>query len=122
MISRYLLTSFALSTAVLAAPPIPPRPSGHPHTPHSPPKGPHGEPPKGPPHGGHGGHGHGNKTVASYTGNPFTDIKMYPNPYYRDEIYTYAIPNLEGDLAEQAAKVAEVPTFQWLSVTLVPIR
>jgi hypothetical protein len=42
---------------------------------------------------------------------------MYPNPYYTDEIYNLAIPHLSDEsLAEQAARVAEVPTFQWLYV------
>jgi cellulose 1,4-beta-cellobiosidase len=51
---------------------------------------------------------------ASYSGNPFSGVKLFVNPYYREEIYNYAIPQLSGDLAQQAAKVAEVPTFAWL--------
>ena len=55
-----------------------------------------------------------NSSVSSYSGNPFADVQMYPNPYYRDEINNLAIPNMTDDLAGQAAQVAEIPTFQWL--------
>lgn len=53
-------------------------------------------------------------STATYTGNPFSGVKLFVNPHYRDEIKTYAIPQLNKSLAKQAAKVAEVPTFAWL--------
>ncbi|WQF86911.1 Putative glycoside hydrolase, family 6, 1, 4-beta cellobiohydrolase [Colletotrichum destructivum] len=52
--------------------------------------------------------------VASYEGNPLADRQLFINPTYADEIKTLAIPQLTGELAEKAAKVAEVPTFSWL--------
>lgn len=52
--------------------------------------------------------------VASYEGNPLADRQLFINPTYVDEIKTLAIPQLTGELAEKAAKVAEVPTFSWL--------
>ncbi|WYZ44595.1 hypothetical protein EsH8_VII_001031 [Colletotrichum jinshuiense] len=55
-----------------------------------------------------------NRDIASYEGNPLADRQLFPNPYYADEIKTLAIPKLSGELAEKAAKVAEVPSFAWL--------
>ena len=55
-----------------------------------------------------------NSSASTYSGNPFADIQMYPNPYYRDEINNLAIPNMTDELAAQAARVAETPSFQWL--------
>lgn len=52
--------------------------------------------------------------VASYEGNPFADVQMAIDPYYHDEIYELALPQMSGSLAEKAKLVAEVPTFQWL--------
>jgi hypothetical protein len=115
MVFNSLLLGAYLTSLVVAAPPVqlnqPGRPSGPPHPPNAPgPKpGPEPGPAKGP-GGSHGSH-HG---LDSYEGNPFADIQMYPNPYYTNEIYTYAIPNMHDELAAQAARVAEVPTFQWL--------
>ncbi|KZL63240.1 glycosyl hydrolase family 6 [Colletotrichum incanum] len=54
------------------------------------------------------------RDVASYEGNPLADRQLFPNPYYADEIKNLAIPKLTGELAEKAAKVAEVPSFAWL--------
>lgn len=58
----------------------------------------------------------GNSSASTCSGNPFADIQMYPNPYYRDEINNLAVPNMTEGLAAQAAQVAEIPTFQWLYV------
>ena len=52
--------------------------------------------------------------VASYEGNPFADVTQSVNPYYHDEIYELAIPQMSRRLAKKAKLVAEVPTFQWL--------
>lgn len=54
------------------------------------------------------------KRAAAYDGNPFEGVAMYVNPYYRDEIYDLALPQMTGSLAEKAKQVAEVPSFQWL--------
>ncbi|KAL0935637.1 cellobiohydrolase II [Colletotrichum truncatum] len=54
------------------------------------------------------------RQVASYEGNPLADRQLFPNPYYADEIKNLAIPKLSPELAEKAAKVAEVPSFAWL--------
>ncbi|TDZ33144.1 1,4-beta-D-glucan cellobiohydrolase CEL6A [Colletotrichum spinosum] len=54
------------------------------------------------------------RQTASYEGNPLADRQLFPNPYYTDEIKTLAIPKLSPELAEKAAKVAEVPSFAWL--------
>ncbi|KAL8336536.1 hypothetical protein RB601_000383 [Gaeumannomyces tritici] len=54
------------------------------------------------------------RQVASYTGNPLADVQMSPSAPYADKIRTLAIPRLSPELAAKAAKVAEVPSFQWL--------
>jgi cellulose 1,4-beta-cellobiosidase len=54
----------------------------------------------------------GTTTVAS--GNPFSGVAMYANPFYASEISTLAIPSLSGAMATKAASVANVPTFVWL--------
>ncbi|SPN99810.1 related to exoglucanase 2 precursor [Cephalotrichum gorgonifer] len=52
--------------------------------------------------------------VASYEGNPFDGVSQSVNPYYRDEIYNLAIPQMSKSMAKKAKLVAEVPSFQWL--------
>ena len=54
------------------------------------------------------------KRAAAYDDNPFDGVAMYVNPFYRDEIYELAIPQMSGSLAEKAKLVAETPSFQWL--------
>jgi cellulose 1,4-beta-cellobiosidase len=56
----------------------------------------------------------GASATASYTGNPFDGVQQWANSYYANEIEKNAIPNLSAAQASQAAKVAKVPTFQWL--------
>ncbi|KAH6661528.1 exoglucanase-6A [Plectosphaerella plurivora] len=51
---------------------------------------------------------------ATYSGNPFVGVNQWANAYYRSEILSLAVPSLTGPLATAAAKVAEVPTFQWM--------
>lgn len=52
--------------------------------------------------------------VASYEGSPFDGVAQSVNPYYHDEIYELAIPQMSSKMAAKAKLVAEVPTFQWL--------
>lgn len=52
--------------------------------------------------------------VASYEGSPFADVAQSVNPYYYDEIYELAIPQMSRRMAKKAKLVAEVPTFQWM--------
>lgn len=56
--------------------------------------------------------GGGTTVVAS--GNPFSGVALYANPYYASEISTLAIPSYTGAMATKAAAVAKVPTFVWL--------
>ncbi|KAH7351029.1 1, 4-beta cellobiohydrolase [Rhexocercosporidium sp. MPI-PUGE-AT-0058] len=63
----------------------------------------------------------GGTTVAA-SGNPFSGVAMYANPYYASEISAYAIPSLTGAMATKAAAVAKVPTFVWLdTMSKVPM-
>ena len=55
-------------------------------------------------------------TTTTASGNPFSGVALYANPYYDSEISTSAIPSLTGAMATQAAAVAKVPTFVWLDV------
>ena len=52
--------------------------------------------------------------TSTYSGSPFTGVKMWANDYYRTEVYDLAIPELSAAMAEKAKKVAEVPSFMWL--------
>ncbi|RYP40886.1 hypothetical protein DL767_001367 [Monosporascus sp. MG133] len=52
----------------------------------------------------------GASITASYTGNPFSGVQLWANDYYRSEVLEYAVPTL----GPNAAKVAEVPSFQWM--------
>lgn len=52
--------------------------------------------------------------VASYEGSPFEDVAQSVNPYYHDQIYELAIPQMSDGLAKKASLVAEVPSFQWM--------
>lgn len=54
------------------------------------------------------------KRTTTLSGNPFSGVQLYANPYYSSEIYTSAIPSLTGSLATAATAVAEVGTFVWL--------
>ncbi|CRK13532.1 hypothetical protein BN1723_010077 [Verticillium longisporum] len=82
---------------------------------------------------------------ATYTGNPFAGVNQWANAYYRSEVSSLAVPSLSGrhhhspghhrclfhpsevsslavpslsgPLATAAAKVADVPTFQWMDTT-----
>nr|AAW64927.1 cellobiohydrolase family 6 [Thermochaetoides thermophila] len=56
----------------------------------------------------------GASSTASYNGNPFSGVQLWANTYYSSEVHTLAIPSLSPELAAKAAKVAEVPSFQWL--------
>ncbi|KAM5347250.1 hypothetical protein ACJ41O_010255 [Fusarium nematophilum] len=51
--------------------------------------------------------------TATYSGNPYSGVNLWANSYYRSEVSNLAIPKLSGALATAAAKVAEVPSFQW---------
>ncbi|KAH6712924.1 1, 4-beta cellobiohydrolase [Leptodontidium sp. MPI-SDFR-AT-0119] len=63
----------------------------------------------------------GGTTVAA-SGNPFSGVALYANPYYASEISAYAIPSLTGAMATKAASVAKVPTFVWLdTMSKVPL-
>ncbi|KAI9055814.1 hypothetical protein LZ554_000754 [Drepanopeziza brunnea f. sp. 'monogermtubi'] len=63
----------------------------------------------------------GGTTVAA-SGNPFSGVALYANPYYASEINTYAIPSLTGAMAIKAAAVAKVSTFVWLdTMSKVPV-
>lgn len=53
-------------------------------------------------------------TGAVVSGNPFSGVQLFPNPYYSSEIHTLAIPSLSPALQTAAAKVAKIPTFAWL--------
>ena len=48
------------------------------------------------------------------SGNPFSGVDLWANAYYRSEVSTLAIPKLSGAMATAAAKVADVPSFQWM--------
>ncbi|KAF5005133.1 hypothetical protein FDECE_8390 [Fusarium decemcellulare] len=52
--------------------------------------------------------------TAAPSGNPFSGVNLWANDYYRSEVSTLAIPKLSGAMATAAAKVAEVPSFQWM--------
>ncbi|KAJ4258253.1 hypothetical protein NW762_008402 [Fusarium torreyae] len=52
--------------------------------------------------------------TATYSGNPYSGVDLWANNYYRSEVSNLAIPKLSGAKATAAAKVAEVPSFQWL--------
>ncbi|VUC30813.1 unnamed protein product [Clonostachys rosea] len=52
--------------------------------------------------------------TATFEGNPFEGVDLWANEYYASEIHSLAVPQLSGALATAAAKVAEVPTFQWI--------
>ncbi|KAM0496344.1 1,4-beta-D-glucan cellobiohydrolase cel6a [Verticillium nonalfalfae] len=54
---------------------------------------------------------------ATYSGNPFAGVNQWANAYYRSEVSSLAVPSLSGPLATAAAKVADVPTFQWMDTT-----
>jgi cellulose 1,4-beta-cellobiosidase len=53
-------------------------------------------------------------TTAAASGNPFSGVALFANPYYASEISSLAIPSLSGAQATAAAEVANVPTFVWL--------
>jgi len=57
-------------------------------------------------------------TAAANTGNPFSGLKQWANPYYQSEVSSIAIPSLSADgnaaMATKAAAVAKVPSFTWL--------
>lgn len=52
--------------------------------------------------------------TATYSGNPFSGVQMWANAYYKSEVSTLALPSLTGAMATAAAKVADVPSYQWL--------
>ncbi|KAK4120941.1 glycoside hydrolase family 6 protein [Parathielavia appendiculata] len=56
----------------------------------------------------------GASSTASYSGNPFSGVRLWANNYYRSEVHTLAIPSLTGSLVAKASAVAEVPSFQWM--------
>ncbi|KAF4977886.1 hypothetical protein FZEAL_5660 [Fusarium zealandicum] len=52
--------------------------------------------------------------TATYSGNPYSGVDLWANDYYRSEVSNLAIPKLSGAMATAAAKVAEVPSYQWM--------
>ncbi|KAH7120315.1 1, 4-beta cellobiohydrolase [Dactylonectria estremocensis] len=52
--------------------------------------------------------------TATYSGNPYSGVNLWANSYYRSEVSNLAIPKLSGAMATAAAKVADVPSFQWM--------
>lgn len=60
--------------------------------------------------------GSGPGTTASFTGNPFAGVNLFPNKFYSSEVHTLAIPSLTGSLVAKASAVAQVPSFQWLDI------
>lgn len=61
-------------------------------------------------------------TTAAASGNPFSGVALYANPYYASEISSLAMPSLTGAMATKAAAVAKVPTFVWLdTASKVPL-
>ncbi|KAH6846947.1 1, 4-beta cellobiohydrolase [Chaetomium sp. MPI-CAGE-AT-0009] len=56
----------------------------------------------------------GASSTASYSGNPFSGVQMWANDYYASEIHNIAVPSMTGAMATKAAKVAEVPSYQWM--------
>ncbi|KAF5022834.1 hypothetical protein F66182_5128 [Fusarium sp. NRRL 66182] len=52
--------------------------------------------------------------TATYSGNPYSGVNLWANSYYRSEVSNLAIPQLSGAMATAAAKVADVPSFQWM--------
>jgi cellulose 1,4-beta-cellobiosidase len=53
-------------------------------------------------------------STAAASGNPYSGVSLYSNPYYASEISTSAIPSLTGAQATAAAAVANVPAFFWM--------
>lgn len=51
---------------------------------------------------------------AVVSGNPFSGVELFPNPYYASEIINLAVPSLPASLQAKASAVAKVPTFAWL--------
>ncbi|KAG6031171.1 Exoglucanase 2 [Claviceps citrina] len=51
---------------------------------------------------------------ATWKGNPYLGVDLWPNPIYVSEIKKLAVPKLTGAMAAAAAKVAKVPTFLWI--------
>ncbi|KAJ3469938.1 hypothetical protein MRS44_000037 [Fusarium solani] len=52
--------------------------------------------------------------TATYSGNPYSGVNLWANSYYRSEVTNLAIPKLSGAMATAAAKVADVPSYQWM--------
>ncbi|KAH7007585.1 1, 4-beta cellobiohydrolase [Ilyonectria destructans] len=52
--------------------------------------------------------------AGSYSGNPYSGVNLWANNYYRSEVSSLAVPKLSGAMATAAAKVADVPSFQWM--------
>lgn len=52
----------------------------------------------------------GGSGTASWSGNPYSDVAMWANPYYASEVSAYAVPTL-GAVANQVGKV---PSYMWL--------
>ncbi|KAG5998514.1 Exoglucanase 2 [Claviceps lovelessii] len=52
--------------------------------------------------------------TATWKGNPYSGVDLWPNPVYASAINNLAVPKLTGAMATAAAKVAEVPAFFWL--------
>lgn len=52
----------------------------------------------------------GGTGTASYSGNPYSGVAMWANPYYASEVSAYAAPTL-GAVANQVGKV---PSYMWL--------
>ncbi|KAF4958297.1 hypothetical protein FGADI_2463 [Fusarium gaditjirri] len=46
--------------------------------------------------------------------NPYAGVDLWANNYYRSEVMNLAVPKLSGARATAAAKVADVPSFQWM--------
>lgn len=56
--------------------------------------------------------------TAAVTGNPYSGVQLYANPFYSSEVVSIAIPSMvaEGStaLAAKATAVAQVPSYYWL--------
>lgn len=49
-------------------------------------------------------------TTATYSGNPLSGVNMWANSFYASQVSAFAVPTLGAN----AAKVAKVPSFQWI--------
>lgn len=55
-------------------------------------------------------------TSVTLSGNPFASRSLFANPFYASEVKSAAAQITDSALAAKALKVADVGTFQWMSV------